>query len=410
VEALTDIAGKTGRFAGSPAESAAVAYVEEQLKAAGCRTRRLPFNCNVWEPGETEVVLLDPDRILDAIALPYSGMTAAEGEEFEVVDGGYGTADEIAAIEGLPSGRAILVSDDDPPGTVVHRRQKYRNVVGAGGGAFLCAPGTPDGDKQPGYVGPGNGAPAKIPGIALSSGSAYYLRRALEEGPVTVRILSRPKVRAGQLDNISGMLCRDPEPGVHVGICAHLDTHPGSQGALDNASGVALMLTLMEVLAPYVPLFRCDVQAFGFAAEEAGGIGSHRFHDDHPDVWAGMSAMMNLDVPSGPGRDVLRVTDTRLGRRLSHAISGIGVPVPVQVGRFRGSDHAPFAESGVPCVWKTTDAHNVDADRSPVPGTLDTIDAVDWLALKQSGCIAAVALLELLLDSESAAFGNGDEG
>jgi Zn-dependent M28 family amino/carboxypeptidase len=147
----------------------------------------------------------------------------------------------------------------------------------------------------------------------------------------------------------------------HLGVKA--DAKPGEDaiynGALDNATGLAALLTMAEVLGRRPQAPRRTVLFAAVGAEEQGLLGS-AFMAAHPPLPLGRAAAtINIDGVNvmGPTRDiemiglgksslddVVRAIATRRGRTLE------GDQFPDR-GYFYRSDQFNFAKAGVPAVY-----------------------------------------------------------
>ena len=132
-------------------------------------------------------------------------------------------------------------------------------------------------------------------------------------------------------------------------------------GAIDNASGVAMMLEIAEAFAQAGPLER-TVYFVTFTAEEAGLLGSAYFAAHPPVPLAQMVANVNVDSGNlfGETDDIVGIGSERSDLRalLEEAAAAEGLTVsddsaPNQGGFFR-SDQLAFARGGVPAVFVNT--------------------------------------------------------
>jgi Zn-dependent M28 family amino/carboxypeptidase len=143
----------------------------------------------------------------------------------------------------------------------------------------------------------------------------------------------------------------------HLGIRAPKGGDAIYNGALDNASGVAAMLTAAEALLAAHP--KRSILFAALAAEESGLLGSE-YLCAHPPVPAGrIAAVINIDGINvwGPTRDVV---DLGLGKStLDDVVRGVARlqgrvlrpdPFPDR-GHFYRSDQFNFARIGVPAVY-----------------------------------------------------------
>jgi len=139
---------------------------------------------------------------------------------------------------------------------------------------------------------------------------------------------------------------------------AHMDTVPGSPGANDNASGVAVLLETARLIAAREPSRWVKLVAFG--SEEYGVDGRHH---------VGSSEFVERLGPRGRRRLAGMVSIDMIadGRPLLTGTSGIGPPVAAR-SLFRTvtaktniglryitfcdcSDHGPFEHAGIPATF-----------------------------------------------------------
>ncbi|HEX3532597.1 MAG TPA: M28 family peptidase [Gemmatimonadaceae bacterium] len=143
----------------------------------------------------------------------------------------------------------------------------------------------------------------------------------------------------------------------HFGIGPVVNGDSIYNGAADNASGVAAVLTIAHAAAEGVKPRRSQLFVF-VTAEESGLLGSAYF-GEHPTVPASkVIADLNIDNPALIGRfrdlEVLGDTKSSLGPLLAALVKSEGVRIvpdehPEQ-GHFYRSDHFSFAKVGIPAV------------------------------------------------------------
>ncbi len=150
-------------------------------------------------------------------------------------------------------------------------------------------------------------------------------------------------------------------------VCAHYD-HLGRMGkktyfpgANDNASGVAMMLSLARSLVES-PLQHHNVLFIAFAGEEIGLVGSQFFVNQNILGVEQVSLVLNLDI-MGSGEEGITVVNgsvfpyffdklTQLNQSLN------SVPVVKVRGKAANSDHYPFSEKGIPSLFIYTMGSN----------------------------------------------------
>jgi Zn-dependent M28 family amino/carboxypeptidase len=143
----------------------------------------------------------------------------------------------------------------------------------------------------------------------------------------------------------------------HLGIGPAVAGDSIYNGAADNASGVASILTIAHAAAEGVKPRRSQLFVF-VTAEESGLLGSAYF-GEHPTVPASkIIAALNMDIVplNGRVRDLTVTGDNKssLGPSLAQLVKSEGIRIspdahPEQ-GHFYRSDHFSFAKAGIPSV------------------------------------------------------------
>lgn len=143
----------------------------------------------------------------------------------------------------------------------------------------------------------------------------------------------------------------------HLGVGAPVGKDSIYNGALDNASGVALMLAVARAAAQGPPPARSLIFLFTTGAES--GLLGARWFAAHPTVpLANVDAVIDVDGANLWGRsyDVVAVGGTKssLGAQLESVAARQGLrvtpdPLPEQ-GYLLRSDQLPFALAGVPAI------------------------------------------------------------
>ncbi len=145
----------------------------------------------------------------------------------------------------------------------------------------------------------------------------------------------------------------------HLGVAAPVDGDSIYNGAEDNASGTATVLTAAEAFVRSGVRPGRSLVFTGFAAEESGLIGSQALADAPAIPLGDVAAILNLDVVNlyGRTRDVsaLGLDQSSLGRQFSQAAAAEGLkvsdnPEALLQGSYFRSDHFPLARAGVPGI------------------------------------------------------------
>ncbi|UCD49767.1 MAG: M28 family peptidase [Phycisphaerales bacterium] len=206
---------------------------------------------------------------------------------------------------------------------------------------------------------------------------------------VSIDIQSTVREMAGT--NVLGLLPgRDPQlkdevviftaHSDHLGIGEPVEGDSIYNGALDNASGVASIITLAEAFTRLPTAPRRSILFMAVTAEESGLLGS-AYYAAHPTFPPGkIAANFNVDGINiyGPTRDVviLGLKKSDLGTLFTEAAhqqgrTALADQMPEQ-GLFYRCDHFSFAKIGVPCC--TLD-QGLDAVGKPQGWMRQQIDA-----------------------------------
>jgi Zn-dependent M28 family amino/carboxypeptidase len=143
----------------------------------------------------------------------------------------------------------------------------------------------------------------------------------------------------------------------HFGIGAPVKGDSIYNGAEDNASGTAAVLTAAEAFVRSGVRTSRSIIFVGFAAEESGLIGSQALADHPPVPLRDIAAILNLDVMNLYGRtsdvSALGLDQSTLGKAFASAAAAEQMEVGTNEealirGAYFRSDHFPLARVGVP--------------------------------------------------------------
>jgi len=187
--------------------------------------------------------------------------------------------------------------------------------------------------------------------------------------PTTLDVTVRSRVAHSETMNVIG---RRPGTGPHkdeavlvgghydhLGFGPPIDGDSIYNGALDNASGTAGILTLAEAFQRSGVRTDRSVLFVAFGAEESGLLGSSAYVE-HPTIpLKRIAAVINIDglVLLGRTRDIgaMGRDQSSLGRVFDTAAREEGLRVTTDPdvalrGYFFRSDHFPFAKAGIPAL------------------------------------------------------------
>lgn len=391
-ESLTTEVGP--RMAGTEQEARARVWAERQLTRLGfANVRTETFAMPVWIRGTEQAEILSPfPQPLAVAALGNSASTPPGGLTGEVI--AFSSVDALrAAPPESVRGRIVYLTHampktQDGSGYGVFgapRRQGPTIASRKGAAALLIRSIGTDWHRNPhtGVMSFQDGA-APIPVGALSNPDADQMERVLRRAgsaPVTVRLALNSRTLAnGQSGNvIAEVPGRDPA-AAPVLVACHLDSWDQGTGAIDDASGCAIVTAaakrIMDAGRPARP-----IRIVYFGAEEVGLFGGLAYRAR----WGKTPhhALLESDF----GADRIWKVNSRLGearraeaRRLQRVLQPLGI-VPGSLEQAEGSDIGPMLADGLPGVGLSQDGTRYfDLHHTPD----DTLDKVDPAQLRQN--------------------------
>ena len=222
-----------------------------------------------------------------------------------------------------------------------------------------------------------------IPVVLVQHTEADRLALAVEDGATV-------SVSIGPGRPMAANVIARPAEGARCDILAggHHDTVAAAPGAIDNASGVAIVLELARA-------FAADGLDEGlcfatFGAEESGLFGSAALARAWEESGELPRIMVNFDV-TARGEAVELIGSGGLVGQAVQLLSDAGIPsFPSALPQGYGSDHQSFVDVGVPVLYFS------DGDVSLIHTPGDVIEEVEPVAVDRIGD-AAVLVLSVLL-------------
>jgi aminopeptidase YwaD len=338
-----------GRMAGNGGDEAALAWAAERLAPLGGTLRRLEVPYAGWAPDRATLQLPGAASPLACRALLRSASTAPGGLHAEVVDVGQGRAEDFDAVGERLRGRIALVRHEYPfSAQHLHRRRKYDMAMARGAAAFLIANPIP----QHGLLSGSSGRPpggAGIPAAYIDHEASVQLA-ALPAGALVHLVIEGHE----RENTMAGVLVYDlpGERPERVVLSAHMDGHDLGCSALDNATGVAVVLATVRALAPRIGRGTNSLRVCFFSAEEWALAGSAGYLKGLPDDER-ESLKLNINLDTVAGDDQLTALTSGfdgLTPWVQTAGDLSGQPIGVHVPLMPNSDHANFAAAGVPAL------------------------------------------------------------
>lgn len=248
-----------------------------------------------------------------------------------------------------------------------------------------------------------------------------YIRQQLEQwGTVETHCFQvRGKTHKNFILNLPSLGNGGQKPPILIG--AHYDAVPGTPGADDNATGVAVLLELAKAFAAEPPTY--PVRLVAFDMEEYGMLGSSQYAADLRQQQQPLRLMLSLEMlgycdstpgsqryPTGlqyfyPNRGNFIALVGNLSAipdliHLSRSIRNAGTPsewLPVPnrgliVPQTRLSDHSPFWDRGYRAMMVTDTAFMRNPHYHQASDTIDNLD-LDFLSGVCRGLISGICRL-----------------
>lgn len=141
--------------------------------------------------------------------------------------------------------------------------------------------------------------------------------------------------------------------GAHYDHLGRMGSDAIFPGANDNASGVAMMLSLADRFSKNKPKY--NMLFVAFAGEEAGLVGSEWFVVDRRVDLSKIKLMLNLDI-LGTGDDGITVVNATAQPKLFDQLVALNdkrqlLPQVKARGPSCNSDHCPFVKRNVPALF-----------------------------------------------------------
>ncbi|HEV7427690.1 MAG TPA: M20/M25/M40 family metallo-hydrolase [Thermoanaerobaculia bacterium] len=411
-ETLAHITDDIGaRLTGSKGAAKAVTWTTQQFREWGIAVTNEPVMVPHWVRGREEARLVSPaDHNIVLTAIGGSVATPAAGITADVIE--VNSFDELKTL-GVAKLRGKIVFYNNPMDMDLVRAHRafeaYRIAVafrGAGasraaeygakavvirsvGSASLRTPHTGAlryDPKQP-----------KVPAAAMTAEDAMLVHRLLARGKrVRMHMILTPRTLPDVMSaNVIAEIRGSEKPEEIVLIGAHLDSWDLATGAIDDGSGVAMVMETMRLLKEMKLTPRRTIRAVLFMNEENGSRGGQQYAKDHgkDKHVAAIETDAGGAAPTGFTTSIKGDTLTALETRTKPlaAVSANRFEVAAEVG----ADIDPLTQAGVPSFGLVPEPlHYFDYHHT----NADTLDKVDPKELSQDTA-ATAALAWILADS-----------
>jgi aminopeptidase YwaD len=379
---------------GSPAMQAAHGLLARELQRIGCRqVRTEPLPVLAWHAGEARVQPLTPHRPpLQALQHVHSSPGTVEAP---LLDAGNAQPAELRQLGNRIRGAVLLVRGHEITGGKVDPlQQRVAAAVELGAAAVVVMsmyPGTGPATELMSLDAP---LPVPVVGLAHEDGAAL-IAAATGAGP-RVRVHATGGSVPGHCANLVGQLGPAAPASEQIIVSAHLDSHYPSAGALDNLSGVIVLLELARALASQRRRFTRQLRLILFTGEEYGFAGSKAYVAEHADELERVQLVFNMDsLYRSTAHGMAVMWAPRLRKHIDAILQRCGRRVDVRDLFCMSSDYLPFMLAGIPAARPAT----WTSDFPPWSHTLyDTADKVQVDDLRLNAMVFAQMLLHLLTD------------
>ena len=390
VESLTMEVGP--RSAGSAGDAAAIRWAVEKLQSLGFRNVHTDeVSVPHWDRGTLDVRITAPyPQSLVATSLGGSSGTPAEGIEAEVV-----RVESLAALRALSyeqlQGRIAYIDHvmerlkTGADYSVSTRIRSCGHVVAAARGALatiIRSAGTSS--HRVAHTGNmrANDVPGTIPAVALANADADILTYAIRSGkPVTARLHSSARDLPRALSaNVVGEVPGIGELANEIVILgAHLDSWDLGTGAIDDGTGVAIVIAAAHMILEIKASPRRTIRVVLFANEEFGLSGAKQYALDHANSID--QHVVGLEADFGPGavwKFSSQVAEDALD--IVAELHQLLEPIGIERGDNKssgGADLGPLRRTGMPILGLSADGTEYFDYHHTADDTLDKVDRDD---------------------------------
>jgi Zn-dependent M28 family amino/carboxypeptidase len=395
-QACVDLVARfPNRYGGHADEAGARDLIGGRLGEFGLSVRVEEFPCQHWHPGRAALRLVDEGRETASIPctnLPMNGSASVDAPLIYLEEG---TPAQYAAAADRVRGRIVLVNSRCPgyshrPRTC--RKDKYLQAVAAGAAGFVYM--RHEGGLLPEvYHLPSDGV-APVPGVSITrEAGAQVLQHARQDGRARLNVDNH--VSPGRSWNVIADL-PGPLGAPTIVVGAHYDTLIGCPGAIDDASGVGVLLEVARGLGRYRGALLKGIRFVAFGLEESGLLGARAYVAAHGAELSHVEFMLNVDGAAfgAPEKGIGLQGWPALIPYFRNLASRMGEEITVDVWVTPNSDMHPFMLAGVPCAWLFDMGLSLANLGWPHTGA-DTIDKVSARGLRITSLLLARLLLHM---------------
>ena len=217
----------------------------------------------------------------------------------------------------------------------------------------------------------------RIPAGAVAAEDADLLAYLTAQGAVRMRLTLTPQTLADvESFNVVADLKGSESPEQVVVVSGHLDSWDLGTGAIDDASGVAASMAVLQVIKQAGLRPRRTIRLVAWMNEENGLKGARAYAEDHKADLANHVGAIEMDGGAGfPAGFALKASPKAIEmiRPVSAVLKANGSGVVLSLGRAAGADLIPLDAAGVPTFAPLSDSRTYFHYHHTAADTLDKI-------------------------------------
>ena len=405
-EFLHELCGRIGpRWAGTAGDLAAGSYIVGAFEQIGLTAPRSEeFKLDAWDYSSCRGRIVKDNRTVDLVPMIHCPPTEVRGR---LVDVGFGMPHELTSrLDHLRGGIAVIAVADEPFTEPCPLPARLRALAAAGCVAAVAVEQRAGGhietlratDKR-WNARAGDVLPHPLPSVQTHREDGARLRRAAGE---TMEIAVDSKAFTSACFNSVADLPGQSWPDETLILGSHQDTYMDSPGAVDNGSGLAVMLETMRLLAALENEFGISpgigIRACAWSGEEQNHQGSAAYVRQHYGTENKPRLVVNLDeLAAGPIKGMV-LQFPNLQSLVQHTLDSLdeGLRCHVMPTLDHFNDGFSFARSAIPYAilwrWRFVGRHPDSDFRAE---SWDTVDKVRVRELKEYAAYLARMLIRL---------------
>ncbi len=389
-EHIKNLASFGSRVAGTEGDLKSIKYMSEQFVKAGLKVEYDVFNAPSFIEKEAKVLLSYPSKKeIKVRAMLYSVSTSSEGVKGELVYANLCKEEDFMKIDAKE--KIVMFSRTKDKDAFY---EEVANAAKNGAKAVIMVDYNPwifTATMESGYFDIKKRflpvEPNPIPAVTINSEDGRYLLEQIAKGKVEATLVVDVTSEEKETKNVRAIIEGGRKADEKILVIAHRDT-ANTPGANDNASGLATLIELAQILPEYRLNRSVELIAMG-AEEELGSLGSYNYCKIHKDELDKVKAVINVDmvavgsklkvITEGLWPDKGRLeTSKEINRLLIEEANRIGYFVEYGICPFATSDEGRFIDAGVSAswLWKPDDPYYHSTEDTPDKVNPNDIKAV----------------------------------